>query len=293
LVLLRSGFARVSQSHGAGHRTSAYLGKGHLFGLEELTHNALRPTTAPPVPFQHSLRAVGFLDTLQIPAATFADEILPYVRQSELPPPIRLDTAAEQAARGGNRSEPVEDVPTGLLEFIMQHRLNNGREAMVIDLHRCTRCDDCVTACAATHGGNPRFARTGPEHDRLQFAQACMHCTDPVCMIGCPTGAIARDPQTGTVSIHEPICVGCGTCANACPYQNIQMTEIRDREGRLFRDATSELPILKATKCDLCQTEPSGPACLQSCPHDALERVDLGDVTSLADYLQRRGIETP
>lgn len=295
LILIRSGFARVSREHGAGHQTSAYLGKGQLFGLDELTHNTLRPTTEPPVPLQHSLRAVGFLDTLQIPASDFASEILPYVRQSELPPPIHRRAAKELSTTGSscNNVKPTSDeLPTGLLEFIVQHRLNNGRQAMVIDLHRCTRCDDCVTACALTHGGNPRFARTGPEHERMQFVQACMHCTDPVCMIGCPTGAIARDTQTGTISVHEPICVGCGTCANACPYQNIQMTEIRDAKGRLYRDDKTDLPILKATKCDLCQTQPSGPACIQSCPHDALERIDLGDVSHVGEYLKRRNIET-
>jgi hypothetical protein len=36
LILIRSGFGRMSQQHGAGHRTVAYLGKGHLFGEEEL-----------------------------------------------------------------------------------------------------------------------------------------------------------------------------------------------------------------------------------------------------------------
>lgn len=295
LILIRSGFARVCREFGAGHQTSAYLGRGQIFGLEELTHNALRPTTEPPVPLQETLRAVGFLDTLQIPVATFATEILPHVRQSELPPPIRLrspKTDDHAGPQNKNIDATNDELPTGLLEFVVQHRLNNGRQAMVIDLHRCTRCDDCVTACSVTHGGNPRFARTGPEHERMQFVQACMHCTDPVCMIGCPTGAIARDASTGTVSIHEPICVGCGTCANACPYQNIQMTEIRNAEGRLYRDERTDLPILKATKCDLCQTQPAGPACIQSCPHDALERINLGDVNCVGDYLQRRGIET-
>ena len=79
------------------------------------------------------------------------------------------------------------------MEFIVEERLLNATRAMVIDLDRCTRCDGCLKACATTHDGNPRFKREGPVHDRLMFAQACMHCQDPVCMIGCPTGAIGRD----------------------------------------------------------------------------------------------------
>ncbi|MEM1067559.1 MAG: cyclic nucleotide-binding domain-containing protein, partial [Planctomycetota bacterium] len=41
LIIVRSGFARLSQHYGASHRTTAYLGKGHVFGLEELACNAL------------------------------------------------------------------------------------------------------------------------------------------------------------------------------------------------------------------------------------------------------------
>ena len=58
-------------------------------------------------------------------------------------------------------------------------------------------------------------------------ANACMHCVDPVCMIGCPTGAIHRESIEGQVVINDRTCVGCATCANSCPYDNIQMVEIR------------------------------------------------------------------
>ena len=178
--------------------------------------------------------------------------------------------------------------PTGLLEFIVQNRLNNGRQAMVVDLHRCTRCDDCVKACAAVHDGNPRFVRQGLSHERLQFVQACMQCTDPVCMIGCPTGAIARDEESGVVEIHEPICVGCGTCAASCPYQNIRMAEVFDPQGRPFRDVQTGKPIAKATKCDMCSRQPSGPACASACPHDALVRIDLSESGPLQQWLAQR-----
>ncbi len=39
LLLVRSGFARVSRRHGHGHRTIAYLGKGQVFGLAELAES--------------------------------------------------------------------------------------------------------------------------------------------------------------------------------------------------------------------------------------------------------------
>ena len=309
LIIVRSGFGRISQHYGASHRTTAYLGKGQVFGLEELAYNSLKPVAEAFKTLQRSLRAVGFLDTLSIPAETFAHEILPHVRRSELPGPAsklliepKKDEGNKAERRQGDRGsdnapQDNDDQPvssgsqfqrTDLLEFIVQNRMNNGLQAMVIDLHRCTRCDDCVKACASVHDGNPRFARQGVRHDRLQFVQACMHCADPVCMIGCPTGSIARDESTGVVEIHEPICIGCGTCAAACPYDNIHMAEVSDHNGKAYRDVSTSKPISKATKCDMCESQPSGPACQSACPHDALVRIDLTQSGPLETWLNRR-----
>jgi Fe-S-cluster-containing dehydrogenase component len=157
---------------------------------------------------------------------------------------------------------------------------------MFIDTDRCTACDDCVRACAAAHDNNPRFIRHGPEHHNLMVANACMHCVDPVCLIGCPTGAIHRTPD-GLVVIDDVTCIGCATCANSCPYDNIRMVEIRDERGDFVVDQDTQTPIVKATKCDLCLEQPTGPACQRACPHDALVRMDLRDRKFLADWLAR------
>ncbi len=310
LIIVRSGFGRMCVRHGAAERTTAYLGKGHLFGFEEVALNAVRPPEMSPAVYQSSLRAVGFLDALAIPIETFASEILPHIRQSELPENVQRlrqpghSPGDRRQSRSDRRSGPVHRGPaaeadqphpigeqfdsTSLLEFIVENRFNNGRDAMVIDLHRCTRCDDCVKACGDVHDGNPRFVRQGAIHDRLQFVQACMHCSDPVCMIGCPTGAIARDPQNGVIEIHDSICVGCGVCAAACPYDNIRMTEIVDPDGKPYIDQANKRPIRKATKCDLCNGLPTGPACVQACPHDALVRIDLSESPPLSQWLEQR-----
>jgi Fe-S-cluster-containing hydrogenase component 2 len=96
-------------------------------------------------------------------------------------------------------------------------------------------------------------------------------------MIGCPTGAIHRSLEGGTVVINDDTCIGCSTCAKACPYDNIRMVEIHDKNGRPLIDPNSNQPIVKATKCDLCIDQWGGPACVRACPHDALERVDFHD----------------
>lgn len=312
LIIVRAGFGRASVQHGASQRTTAYLGAGHLFGFPECAYQALRPADAPPLPWQQSLRAVGFLDTLHLPIDSLADEILPFVRQAELPASVtdwvhRPRGAADRRKRRrdqpaaintpSGRPAPADPIDrqaghrmdhSGRLEFIVQNRLFNGPQAMVIDLHRCTRCDDCVRACAATHDGNPRFVRDGVSHGRLLFVHACMHCTDPVCMIGCPTGAIHRNETNGVIQIQEPICIGCGVCAASCPYENIRMRPIQTADGRPYVDTESGAPIVKATKCDLCQQMPAGPACTLACPHDALVRIDLTLPHPLQQWLAQR-----
>ncbi|AMV32186.1 Electron transport protein HydN [Pirellula sp. SH-Sr6A] len=289
LFLIRAGFARVSFERGNGHQTLAYLGRGQMFGLEELTHRYLQPTLSP-LPYQTSLRALGFVDVLRIPAERILASVLSQVRKSELPGPI---TAPRYDHRGRvvpevHHLQSARQINSSFIEFLVDERIMNGQQTMLIDLNCCTGCDECVKACAATHQGIPRFHRTGPQFGRFQFPHACMHCTDPVCMIGCPTGAIHRNTSTGVVSIKEDICIGCKTCAESCPYNNIDMLERKETDGRPILDQSSGLPILKASKCDLCQSLPSGPACQQACPHQALLRLNTSDVRSLTSLLAER-----
>ncbi len=290
LILIRSGFARLSYQHGHGHRTLAYLGRGQVFGLRESVHNAdVRLSEARLLPYQESLRGIGFVDVLKIPRREFIEHGLPFIRNSELTSTIvrpRYD-AAGPVVSNSVAEEPLEKLEPAFLEFLVDNRLMNGRQAMMIDTDRCTRCDDCVRACARTHQGNPRFVRNGPQFGPYQFAQACMHCVDPVCMIGCPTGAIARDTENGVIAINPQTCIGCKVCSESCPYDNIVMVQINDERGRRLVDRQTQMPILQATKCDLCQSQPSGPACQTACPQDALVRIDMSDLKTLDRWMRR------
>jgi Fe-S-cluster-containing dehydrogenase component len=285
LLLVRSGFARVSHRYGSSHRTVAYLGKGGSFGMWELSgrYESRRDT-----PLRYSLRAVGYVDVLRIPTEVALTEILPHVPREKIITfePLPIDARAPQS-ESKTENDPAAPIDARTLDFLVDHRLVNGTQTMLIDLERCTRCDDCIRACATTHDNNPRFIRHGPKHDRWMIANACMHCNDPVCMIGCPTGAIAREPTEGVVRINDGTCIGCATCANSCPYDAIRMVEIRDPGGAFYIDQQTQLPVLKATKCDLCADHASGPACQNACPHDALVRMDMNDLPMLASWLQR------
>ena len=106
-------------------------------------------------------------------------------------------------------------------------------------------------------------------------------------MIECPTGAISRHADEGVVQINDATCIGCGTCSNNCPYNAIRMVEIRREDGSFIRDSGTQLPIVKATKCDLCVDQLGGPACQRACPHDALIRMDMRDIDQLVDWRSR------
>ena len=271
LLLVRSGFARVSRRYNHGERTESYLGKGQVFGLNEIVtgwrgeHVALR----------HSLRALGYVDLLFIPTAVIEQHVLPALSPDQL----ATLTLAVESPGGAGADE--------LVEFMVAQRFINGRATMLIDLDRCTRCDDCVRACAATHDNNPRFIRQGPEASGVMVASACMHCVDPVCMIGCPTGAIYRENIEGLVGIDADTCIGCSICANSCPYGTIQMVALHDEEGLPVVTEETGAPIRRATKCDLCIDQPGGPACVSACPHDALIRADMRAGDKLTDWLKR------
>ena len=285
VIMVRSGFARISKRFGYGHRTVSYMGRGHMYGLGEIVHNWRHEDQ---IPLQYTMRSVGYASVLLVPTSIIERYVLgsdrdnPIVPAHLLPTPIPVEPIAPQL------SEPIasDKVDQNVLEFFVAHRFINGTAAMVINLDRCTQCDDCVRACAATHDNNPRFIRHGPRVGNAMVANACMHCADPVCMIGCPTGAIHRDLLGGEVVINDATCIGCGTCANSCPYDNIRMVDIRNRQGDLVLDLFTNHPVVKATKCDLCSDQLGGPACQRACPHDALIRVDLNqDLEALADWL--------
>ena len=260
LLVIRAGFARVAKQYGNGQRTLTYLSAGDMYGLDELFQTWKNPDDDS-VSLNCTISALGYVDIIRIPVTVLEEHVFP-----------NMSKAPDQHFSILDRK--VAD--DALLEWAIDKRYMNGTQSMVIDMHKCVRCDDCVRACAATHGGNPRFRREGQIFDQWMVANSCMHCQDPVCMIGCPTGAISRSIETGSVLINDDTCIGCATCANSCPYSNIVMVPIRNKQGNPIIDtAETGQPIIKASKCDLCAGRPGGPACVKACPHGALSRVDF------------------
>ena len=182
-----------------------------------------------------------------------------------------------------------------------------GTEVLVIDLDKCIHCNECEEACARRHG-HSRMNRKGMVVGNISIATACRQCQDPVCML-CSRAGIARLPS-GEVYITES-CIGCGICAERCPYDNISIMTLEDEKaapaswqnfgsfftkgagkerghkvlpmatsaaapGPLERykapDALDEMRKKIAIKCDLCAGY-DNQACVQACPTGAAFRV--------------------
>jgi NADPH-dependent 2,4-dienoyl-CoA reductase/sulfur reductase-like enzyme/Fe-S-cluster-containing hydrogenase component 2/CRP-like cAMP-binding protein len=99
-----------------------------------------------------------------------------------------------------------------------------GTEVLVIDLDTCIHCSECEEACARRHGRS-RMNRKGVVLNNLTVVTACRQCQDPVCML-CSRAGIARLPN-GEVYITDS-CIGCGICAERCPYDAISIVDIEN-----------------------------------------------------------------
>jgi Fe-S-cluster-containing hydrogenase component 2 len=147
---------------------------------------------------------------------------------------------------------------------------------MLIDLERCTRCDECVRACVDAHtDGRSRLFLLGPRFGKFLVPTTCRSCLDPVCMIGCPVRSIQRGDNREI--LIKDWCIGCGLCAKQCPYESIQMHPLAGDEAPPEAPEGSTVKEVKerAVVCDLCSGLPSqDPACVYACPHEAAIRID-------------------
>lgn len=254
--LIRLGFVKVAQQHPGGELVLAYLGRGQYFGEMGLLSGEPRTATC---------TALDHVEVVRISKGDF-DLMMrefPDVR-------VHLEAEAARRAEAGERMARLgPDIP---LDDFLGQGLMEAQDVLLIDLERCTRCDDCVRACADAHDGITRLIRDGLRYDKYLVATSCRSCMDPLCMIGCPVGSIRR--KHSLEIIIEDWCIGCGLCARQCPYGNINMHEFGERrgegEGVAGKKAT---PLKKAITCDLC-TGLREPSCVYACPHQAALRVN-------------------
>lgn len=260
--LVRGGNVKVMIRAGSTDLAITYLRKGEYAGEIALLMDE---------PWPFSLQALEYVEIVKIPRAEFQAVVRDH-------PPVeqRLwDTAVQRLKERGVASR--NPLASQYLQMAMDTGLIHGESVMLIDLNSCTRCDDCVRACADTHGGTPRFIREGTRYQQWSVPVACYQCSDPVCLVGCPTGAITRAMGTLEVTIDPQTCIGCRNCVKRCPWGNI--VEVP------FSSPTLKKNIDLATKCDLCVGRAAGPACVQMCPHGSAVRISFKDLARVTEIL--------
>ena len=90
-----------------------------------------------------------------------------------------------------------------VLDFMFGEGITDASNVLVIDSDLCVSCDNCETACAATHDGDSRLDRRGGKFfAAVQVPISCRHCENPLCMIDCPPDALARKPD-GEITIRD------------------------------------------------------------------------------------------
>ncbi|GGP64112.1 dimethylsulfoxide reductase, chain B [Shewanella algicola] len=161
-----------------------------------------------------------------------------------------------------------------------------------VDTTKCTGCKACHISCKDRQGDQIRSA-TKPVEDGVPtlngvnwrrvyeygggswnvdpntgsyqqevyayyMSIGCNHCSEPVCVKACPTGAMHKRSEDGLVLVEESLCIACESCARACPYDAPQL----DQERKVM------------TKCDGCYERLAvgrKPVCVESCPMRAID----------------------
>lgn len=189
-----------------------------------------------------------------------------------------------------------------------------ARLGMVFDIKRCIGCNACVVACKQenTLPDGVFFTRTLSEEygvyplvNRVYIPTLCNHCEDAPCEKVCPSGATYTRVD-GIVMVDQDKCIGCGSCAVACPYDQRTKLEQKKFDDGLFGEGTltpfeqsgySRWTPGTVTKCDFCSGRVDAgldPACVVTCPTDARIFGDLDDPDSKPSTLIReRGGQPP
>ena len=305
LTLIKSGWVR--RSHGVPFHVASpevvlgmdetigvdFLGGGECLGLEGVKR---------PEVWKFRASVMARTEVLEVPLNVFSTD--PALREQLVAAFSSFSTSGSAAPLTieslpdlNSLKAAEEEVATGIID---------GSNVLVMDMDLCIRCGNCSLACHKVHGQS-RLLRRGIQIERpvaigkkrLQHAlvpQVCLHCADPECLTGCPTGSIFRD-KLGHIDIDPHTCIGCFDCATQCPYDAISMIpraapppesgfKSKLKRALSFRIEQPAAPAASddvvAIKCNLCEATPLNPpgarrkaySCEENCPTGALVRVD-------------------
>lgn len=148
---------------------------------------------------------------------------------------------------------------------------------ILYDSTLCVGCQSCEYACAEAYGfpapedfpevgvnrqtdENRRITVNAFEtsNGEMYMRNACNHCNSPACASACLTKAMVKTEE-GPVIWRENKCMGCRSCIISCPF-NVPKFEYNS-------------PNPKVQKCRMCyekMLDGSVPACVESCPAEAM-----------------------
>ncbi len=191
---------------------------------------------------------------------------------------------------GRDRLRNIVGVKQEILDFYIRHGISvSGEMVRVRQLDTCIDCKLCETACEERYGAR-RITLGGYQLGMLDFVFSCRTCTDQRCITPCEYDSIKFDPVIREVVINESSCVGCTLCAQACPFESIEMVDVDDSSNPTYRDdfrvrlekdgslnfgpgkGRVAKPRRVANKCDHCYAYPTQ-ACVSACPTGALIEV--------------------
>lgn len=145
---------------------------------------------------------------------------------------------------------------------------------IVTDRARCSGCQRCEMMCTLKNDGRvcQHIARVqvarnfnyGHGVDTVDGAlkngqftiESCKQCEEPRCMEFCPVHAIYSSDKNGARIVNEEICIGCGMCTSACPWN----MPVVDTETNVSK------------KCISCGR------CAEQCPNGAIGFIDWKDI---------------
>ena len=304
MYLVRDGFLKVSRHFGERERVLQYFRDGDVCGAGAVLFNQPHTATVEANTRSEVIAIPGdALNALLHRNPQMRDQLMAESQQAEQ---YLYNVAHSNALRTDDSAHASDHLIS--LEGLLEEGVVQGSEVLLINTAVCTNCNNCVDACERRHGYS-RLYRGGLQMGDLLFPTACRHCEDPVCLM-CSVNGIVREPD-GEIRIVPDNCIGCGACAERCPYGNINMyprvKQRSNRWGKLLSFFKGEIETQDddefihssevkgnriAVKCDLCAGY-SDYACVTACPVGAAMRINPVEVFGRSDVVVGMEMSSP
>lgn len=220
IIIIKDGWMKRTATSQQGEAAD-YIGPGYCLGTTALTY--------PKACWPYKATVLSRTEILEIPVEKVrANPTLAKMLIEEFEPYADIGTPLKPG-----KEFTFTSAAKAAQDSILDKGLADANNLLLMDMDLCVRCGNCSLACHQIHG-HSRLTRRGihflrpktlttPKLNQSMLAPAvCLHCKDPECLTGCPTGAIARFPG-GQVDIVPNLCIGCGDCATQCPYNSISL----------------------------------------------------------------------